>query len=511
MMATSHPLASAAGLALLQEGGNAIDAAVCAAAVLAVVEPQSTGIGGDCFALYLPRGGKVPIAFNGSGRSPAAATLDGYRSQGFTEMPVYGAHAVTIPGVVDAWCRLLIDHGRTPLDRVLAPAIRYAEEGYVVHDRVALDWRASAALLARDPASADVFLPGGRAPEPGDIHRQPALARTLRMIAAEGRSAFYEGEIAADMIAHLRAYGGLHTEADFAAARGDYVAPIKTSYRGTDIWQMPPENQGLTTLLMLNLLAGFDIAALDPLSAERLHLEIECGRLAYQIRDALIADPAHLTTSPTTLLSAAHIEGLRRHINPKRAATHLPPVAMEMSDTVYLSVVDQDRNTVSFINSTFHSFGSGLVAPRSGIVLQNRGASFRLDPKHPNRLAPSKRPMHTIMPGLATRGGEALMSFGVMGGDYQPFGNAHVLSNMLDYAMDPQAAIDLPRVFHSNGVVLAERSVPEAAIAGLQRLGHSVETADEPLGGGQAILIDWRQGTLTGGSDPRKDGCALGI
>jgi gamma-glutamyltranspeptidase/glutathione hydrolase len=511
MVATSHPLASVAALDLLKEGGNAVDAAICAAAVLSVVEPQSTGIGGDCFALYLPGGqGTAPLAFDGSGRSPAAATLNWYRERGFTTIPPDSAHAVTMPGTVDAWCRLLADHGRTPLERVLAPAIRDAEHGYVVHDRVAVDWRASVNLLKRDPAAA-LFLPGGRAPDPGDVHRQPALAQTLRQIATAGRDAFYEGEIAADIVAHLRSYGGLHTADDFAAVRGEYVAPIRTGYRGTDIWQLPPGNQGLTALVMLNLLSGFDITALDPLSAERLHLEIECGRLAYWVRDRFIADPAHSPSSPATLLTAAYADGLRRHIDPTRAATHLPPVTMAPADTVYLSIVDNDRNAISFINSTYHSFGCGLVAPKSGVVLQSRGASFRLDPAHPNCLAPSKRPMHTIMPGLATRNGKALLSFGVMGGDYQPFGNIHVLSNMLDYALDPQAAIDLPRVFHSGGMAQVERNLPSTTVAGLQALGHKIEVVGDPLGGGQAILIDWERGTLTGGSDPRKDGCALGF
>jgi gamma-glutamyltranspeptidase/glutathione hydrolase len=510
MVATSHPLASVAALDVLRDGGHAIDAAICAAAVLAVVEPQSTGIGGDCFVLYAPKGEDKVLAYNGSGRSPKAATLDWYREQGFAAMPDSGAHAVTVPGAIDAWCRLSADHGRLPLTRLLAPAIRYAEEGYVVADRVAFDWRDEVALLARDPAAARIFLPDGRAPLPGARHRQPELGRTLKHLGEKGRAAFYEGAVAEDMVAHLRQAGGLHTLEDFASAAGDYVTPIKTGYRGAEIWQMPPNNQGLTALLMLNLLSGFDLAALDPLGPERLHLEIEAGRLAYQVRNALIADPAAMTASVETLLSAAYADALRRPIDPARAQTDLPPVTMEPSDTVYLSVVDRDRNAVSFINSIYHSFGSGLVAPKSGVLLQNRGASFRLDPAHPNCIAPNKRPMHTIMPGMATRDGRVLAPFGVMGGDYQPFGNVHVLTNMLDFGMDPQAAIDLPRVFYRNGKAEAERGIPAASVAGLEARGHSVAVAEEPLGGGQAILIDWQHGTLTGGSDPRKDGCALG-
>jgi gamma-glutamyltranspeptidase/glutathione hydrolase len=510
MVATSHPLASAAALEILRDGGNAIDAAITAAAVLAVVEPQSTGIGGDCWVLYVPKGEGEVIAYNGSGRAPKAATLDWYQEQGFSQIPSRGPHAVTVPGAIDAWCRLSADHGRTPFERLLAPAIRCAEQGYVVADRIALDWRDEEAMLAKDPAAARVLLPGGRAPKVGDVHRQAELGRTLRLIAEQGRSAFYEGEIAEDMVNHLKRFGGLHALEDFASAAGEYVTPIKTNYRGADIWQMPPNNQGLTALIMLNILSGFDLAQLDPLSAARLHLEIESGRLAYQIRNALLADLSAMTASVETLLSADYAVGLRRHIDPERAQKDLPPVTMEPADTVYLSVVDRDRNAVSFINSTYQSFGSGLVAPKSGVVLQNRGASFRIDPAHPNRIAPGKRPLHTIMPGMAMRDGRVLAPFGVMGGDYQPFGNVHVLCNMLDYGMDPQAAIDLPRVFYQSGAATVERSVPTAAIQGLQTRGHKVEIAEDPLGGGQAILIDWQKGTLTGGSDPRKDGCALG-
>ncbi|HEX9448091.1 MAG TPA: gamma-glutamyltransferase [Dongiaceae bacterium] len=510
MVATSHPLASAAALHMLKSGGNAIDAAICAAAVLAVVEPQSTGIGGDCFALYVPKGEGKVLAFNGSGRAPAAATLDWYRDHGFETMPTYGPHAVTIPGAIDAWCQLSHDHGSKDLAAVLAPAIHYAEHGYVVHDRVAADWHDTADQLSVDPNARRILLPGGRAPQAGDVHRQPELAETLRVIAKEGRSGFYEGAVAADMVDYLRSLGGLHQLADFAATKGNYVTPVTSTYRGVDLFQLPPNNQGLTALLMLNILAGFDLGSLDPLSAERLHLEIEAGRLAYRDRDAFIADPQQSPVPVEALLSKDYAAALTKRIDHHRAATDLPPPLMQSSDTVYLSVVDRDRNAVSFINSTYYSFGSGLVSPKSGVVLQNRGSSFKLDAKHPNCVAPGKRPMHTIMPGMAMKDGRALMPYGVMGGDYQPFGHVHFLTNVLDFDLDPQAALDQARVFYSQGRVQAERSLPSASIAGLQARGHAVEVSAEPLGGGQGIRIDWQKGTLTGGSDPRKDGCALG-
>jgi gamma-glutamyltranspeptidase / glutathione hydrolase len=508
--ATSHPLATLAAIDVLRAGGNAVDAAVAAAAVLCVVEPQSTGIGGDGFMLYCPGGSDTVIAYNGSGRSPAAATVEWYREHGFSEIPTAGPHAVTVPGVVDAWTRILADHGRTELASLLGPAIRYAEEGYVVQDRVARDWGLRRELLAADPAAARILLPGGRTPRAGERHRQPELARTLRCIARHGRDGFYAGEVAEDLVDRLRALGGLHTLDDFQATRGEYVEPVRTVYRGIEICQMPPNNQGLTALIMLNILSGYALADLDPLGADRLHLEIEAGRLAYRDRDALIGDPAQSCIPVHRILSADHAAALRRLIDPARTNPLLPPPLMDRSDTVYLAVVDRDRNAVSFINSLYHSFGSGVVGPRSGVVLQNRGASFRLDPRHPNCIGPSKRPMHTIMPGMAVAGGRAMMPFGVMGADYQPFGHVHYLTNLIDYAMDPQSALDFPRVFHDNGVVEAERGVPAATVAGLVAKGHRVVVPDAPLGGGQAVLIDWREGTLTAASDPRKDGCALG-
>lgn len=510
MAATSHPLSTLAAIDMLRSGGNAMDAAVCAAAVQGVVEPQSTGIGGDCFVLYCPRGEGDVIAFNGSGRSPAAATIDWYLEKGFSELPKQGPHAVTIPGAVDAWCRLLEDHGRKGIADVLAPAIHYAESGYVVHDRVAFDWEDPETDLSADETAARIFLPGGRPPRAGDVHRQPELAATLRLIARKGRAGFYEGEVADDLVNRLRELGGLHTQDDFAATKGDYRTAIGTAYRGHEIHQMPPNNQGLTALLMLNVLSGFDLGALDPDGAERLHLEIEAGRLAYRDRDNLLADQDHVAVPVRELLSAPYADRLRAAIDPQRAMTGLPRIDLPGSDTVYISVVDRDRNAVSFINSTYYSFGSGIVGPRTGVVLQNRGSSFRLDPRHPNCIAPGKRPMHTIMPGMMTRNGRAVMPFGVMGGGYQPFGHVHLLTNMIDFGMDPQQAIDAARVFYNQDVVEAERGVRADAIEGLRRRGHRIVAPASPLGGGQAILIDWEKGTLTGGSDPRKDGLALG-
>ncbi|MEX2648371.1 MAG: gamma-glutamyltransferase [Alphaproteobacteria bacterium] len=513
MAATSHPLATLAALDALRWGGNAIDAAVCAAAVLAVVEPQSTGIGGDCFVLFAPRGSGQIVAYNGSGRAPAAADATWFRDKGIARIEPDSPHSVTVPGAIEAWTRLVADHGRKGLDDLLLPAIDFAEKGYPVHPRVASDWHREAAKLARDPEAKRIFLPGGQAPAAGDLHAQPELAATLKRIAAEGADAFYRGEVAEDLVGRLRALGGLQTVDDFAAHAGEYVTPIRTSYRGTDVFECPPNGQGLTVLMMLDILEGFDLAKLDPLGAERLHLEIEAGRLAYRDRNALIADPAHARVPVAHLLSAAYADGLRSRIRPERAMARLPApgsTELEGRDTVYLCVVDGQHNAVSFINSTYWSFGSGIVGPKSGVVLHNRGTGFVLDPRHPNVIAPRKRPFHTIIPGMLARDGRAIMPFGVMGGSYQPFGHVHLLTNLLDHGMDPQEALDLARVFHRDDNVVVERGVPEASRAGLVARGHKVVEADEPLGGGQAILIDWKRGVLTGGSDPRKDGCALG-
>jgi gamma-glutamyltranspeptidase/glutathione hydrolase len=510
MAATPNPLATSTAVDILRRGGNAIDAAVAAAAVLAVVEPNQTGIGGDCFVLYAPRGRGPLVGLNGSGRAPQAATADWYLERGIAAIPPYGPHAVTVPGAVDAWARLVGDHGSKSLDELLQPAIRYADAGYPVHGRIAWGWARAAGLLAQDDNAARIFLPDGRAPKAGELMRNPQLADTLRRIAKHGRAGFYSGPVAEDIVSSLRKKGGLHTLADLEGNRPEYVTPIHTRYRGLDICQIPPNNQGITALIMLNILSGFGLSRFAPLSAERLHLEIEAGRLAYRDRDALVADMAQAPVPVETLLSMDYADRLRQRIKLERAMTDLPPPLLRKSDTIYLCVVDHDRNAVSFINSVYHSFGSGIVTAETGICLQNRGAGFRIDPAHPNCIAPGKRPLHTIMPGMAMEEGRAVMPYGVMGGDYQPFGHTHFLTNLLDYDCDPQEALDMARVFYSGGVAQVERGIPADSAYLLAEKGHRVELSPEPFGGGQAICIDWQSGVLTGGSEPRMDGCAMG-
>ena len=513
MAATSHPLSTLAALDVLRDGGNAMDAAVAACAVQCVVEPQSTGIGGDCFALYAPAGSGEVIAYNGSGRAPAAATPEWYAEQGIGKIERTTPHAVTIPGAVDAWARLIADHGRMSLGELLQPAITHARDGYPVHSRVRFDWDLNVDIIRKDANAARIFLgDGGAFPAVGALHRQPQLAETLARIAEQGRDAFYTGEVAEDMVSCLREKGGLHTLEDFAAAGGEYVTPIKTNFRGFDVYECPPNGQGIVALIMLNILSGMDMEGLDPLSAQRLHLEIEAARLAYRDRDTFVADPAMAPVPVDHLLSEAHAASLRAAIRRDRAMEDLPPLDLPgHTDTVYLCVVDGERNAVSFINSLFNAFGSGIMTAHSGIMLHNRGTGFVLDPAHANCIAPGKRPLHTIIPGMLMRDGRAVMPFGVMGGHYQAVGHAHLLSGLFDFGLDLQEAVDQPRVFPTaGGTVEVESGVPAAAVEGLQALGHRTRRPGKPIGGGQAIRIDWETGVLTGASDPRKDGCALG-
>ncbi|TIV11187.1 MAG: gamma-glutamyltransferase, partial [Mesorhizobium sp.] len=400
-----------------------------------------------------------------------------------------------------------------PFADVLAPAIRLAEEGYAITPRVHRDWSIEEKLLAADATAARIFLPGGRAPGIGEVHRQPELADTLRRIAAEGRGAFYEGPVAEDMVSYLNSLGGLHTLEDFTSARGEYVTPVTTDFRGHTIHECPPNGQGIIALLILNILSRFEAKG-DPQSPDRLHVEIEATRLAYAARDAWIADAEKADVPVDELLSEALADRLAAMVDLRKALIDLPPFEMPLHrDTVYISVVDRDRNAVSFINSIFDSFGTGLVAPRSGVILHNRGQSFSLKPGHPNLIGPSKRPLHTIIPGMLTRNGRVEMPFGVMGGYYQALGHAHLISKVLDYGMDLQEAIDLPRVMPtSSGTrVEAEHTVHGLTKAELERRGFTFCPAEDPIGGAQAIRIDWENGTLTGASEPRKDGVALGV
>jgi len=511
MASTSHPLSTQAAIAIMQDGGNALDAAIAAAAVQGVVEPGSTGIGGDCFCLYTPAGQERPIAFNGSGRSPMGLSSEWLLERGITSIEQQSPHSVTIPGAVDGWVQLNRDHGRLGLGPILEPAIRYARDGYPITQRVSADFAAGCDVLDRDAAA--VFLRDGKPPAQGARQAQPALARTLEVIAAKGRDGFYKGAVADDILAKLQALGGLHTQNDLDRAIGEYVTPIRTSFRGYDIWECPPNGQGMIALQLLNIMAGIDTFGDDPLNVARMHHEIEAGRLAYRDRSTCLADPSFHDVPVDTIISAEYAASLRGMIDPDNALDPLPPSPLTPhKSTVYISVVDRDRNACSFINTVYYGFGSGIVAPQSGVLLQNRGMGFVVDLAHPNRVEPGKRPLHTIIPGMASKSGRSVMPFGVMGGDYQVFGHMQLLTRMFDFGMDIQMAQDTPRFFPDpfDNIVEVETPIPAHTIDALIARGHRITQASHPIGGSQAIWIDWDEGLLTGGSDPRKDGCAIG-
>lgn len=537
MVATSQPLAAQVGLEILRAGGNAADAAVAVAAMLNVVEPISTGVGGDCFALYRDAASRSVTALNGSGRAAAAASLGGLRARGLTRMPVLSGEAVTVPGTVAGWCDLLERHGTMPLAEVLAPAIRTAEQGYPVSELIALGWATQVDKLQRRPGwqgagrddgpeqpSGGELLLDGRAPRPGEIMRLPALAETLRGLAAGGRSFFYEGEMARRISEHVQRYGGQITPADLAAHRSTWDEPMAVSYRGVTLWECPPNSQGLAASLAAALADGFDLGAMT--EADRTHTLIECMRLAFADAARWVADPALARLPLAALLGPGYAAERRRRIDPARAAADVPHVDPAGSDTVYLAVVDGKGNACSFINSLFMGTGTGLVVPGTGVSLHNRGALFSLDPAHPNALAPGKRPYQTIIPALTTRGGELHACFGVMGGYMQPQGHLQMLVSLLDLDRTPQQALDEPRwqvlgplaggmgADEAGGQVLLEEGYAPGVAEELARRGHHVGVlegfARHSFGGGQIIVRDPATGVLIGGSDPRKDGAAVG-
>lgn len=508
MAATSHPQATLAALDILKAGGNAMDAAIAAVALQGVVEPQMTGVGGDCFVLYSPRAG-TPMALNGSGRTPAKTDLAAAMAKGAKDLAPTAIEGVTIPGAIDAWCKLAAAHGSKSLEDILKPAIDAAENGFRVTPRVAADWAKFRARLESNPAAKEHFLPGGVAPAIGDKRSQPALGKTLRRIAREGRSAFYEGEVAEELVSVLQGLGGVHTAGDFAAHFSEDVTPISTKYRGYDVVECPPNGQGLAALMILRVLAGYDIKSLA--EVDRVHLLSEATKAAYRARDAFFCDPAHGKVDAAYFLSDDYIGRIRSKIDMKRASSKADWDDIEHTDTVYVTVVDRDLNAVSFINSLFNPFGSGIYAPKSGVLLHNRGYGFRLKPGHPNALAPNKRPMHTIIPGMVMKDGRCQMPFGVMGGHYQATGHGNFLSNVFDLGMDIQAASEAPRSFDFDGVLSLETTFGKNIGEELAARGHNVSWSESALGGCQAIWIDHERGALLGASDHRKDGVALGL
>ncbi|MEO0622058.1 MAG: gamma-glutamyltransferase family protein [Pseudomonadota bacterium] len=508
LCATSHPLAAKVAIETLEAGGNAVDAAIAGAVLLGIAEPQMTGIGGDMFALVKPAGSEDLIGLNASGRAPAGLDAAALRAEGLSAMPTHAGVSAVVPGAVAGFEMLSRDHGRRGLDAALAPAIRYAEEGIPVAPRVAHDWAGSAVHL--QGAGRLHYLVNGEAPRVGETFRAPAQAEVLRRIAKDGARAFYEGEVAEDMAAALAAHGGAHTEADFAACAADYVTSLMASYRGTEVVELPPNGQGAAALLLLRMLERYDAAALDPNGAERAHLEMEIAKLGYAARNEVIADSDHMTMSVEDFVSDATVDRLVSMIDLERAGPFpVAPLGAMHRDTIYLTVVDRDRMAVSLIYSVFGSFGCGIASEKFGILFNNRAAGFTLAEGHPNEAGGGKRPLHTIIPGVLRHAGRVLMPFGVMGGPYQAAGHMRFVSNVVDHGMGPQAAIDAPRVFFEDPALKLESGYSDAVANRLDAMGHQIVRPESGIGGAQAIELR-ADGVLVGGSDPRKDGIALG-
>ena len=511
MVATSQPLAAMAGLRMMMDGGNAVDAAVAAAAVLNVVEPMSTGVGGDVFALVWTAQDRTVHALNASGRAPEAASSSELRSKGLGNIPGESAYAVTVPGAVAGWQAVLDRFGAMPLSEVLKPAIRYAVEGFPVSEVISSHWKAGTGKLLAHPSGGELLV-DGRAPRRNEIMRMPELAGTLQAIADGGADAFYRGPLAERMAGFVQQLGGWLSVDDLAACRAAWVDPIHTDYRGVHCWQCPPNSQGAHVLMALNLAEGFDLREMGFQSPDAYHHLIESVKLAFADGLHHITDLDRMRVRPGELLSKVYATERRKLIEPMKAGEPAAgAAAASQGDTVYIACADGKGNACSFINSIYSGFGTGLVAPGTGIALQNRGSSFSLDPDHPNVLEPGKRPFHTLMPGMATRDGQLWLSYGVMGAIQQAQGHLQVLTNMIDFDLDPQEALDAPRFSVRPGEgVAVERTAPASTIRDLAQRGHRLMVQPPHgviFGGGQVIRRDPQLGVLEGGSEPRSDGC----
>src|SRR5688572_22988425 len=513
MIATSQTLASAAGLRVLQEGGNAIDAAVTAAAVLAVVEPSMNGIGGDLLAIVYDAKTKKAYGLDSTGRSAYAATAEAYA--GFKEMPARGVMTVDVPGVVDGWHQLLTRFGTISLAKAIAPSIAIARDGFPVAELMANEWHGHVQTLSADPATAATFLPDGKPPKLGDIFANPRLARSMDQIAKEGRDAFYKGSIARAIVLDVRERNGLLDMRDFAEHQADWVEPISINYRGYDVVEMPPSTQGFVALEMLNIMEGFDIRKLGHNSADYLHVVTEAKRIAFADRSAFLADRDHMQKDVLKkLVSKDYAAARRNQIDMNRAAKEYGLAAdfprQDRGDTVYLTAADGQGNVISFIQSLFAGFGAGFVAGETGITLHNRGSGFTLMPGHANQIGPHKGPLHTLVPAMIMKDRKPWVSFGVMGGDNQAQAHAQIVANFVDFGMHVQEAGDAARMRHMEPHLALERGIGPEVRKALEAKGHTIADGRGLMGGYQAIVIDPHTGVLLGGSDMRKDGLAIG-
>lgn len=521
MAATSQPLATQAALEILRKGGNAVDAAIAANAVLGVVEPTGSGIGGDLFAMIWVAKEQKLVGLNGSGRASHSVSLGLLRSRGITRIPAYGGLPVSVPGCVDGWFSMHSKYGSMSMAEILQPAIGYAEQGFPVSELIAYYMERSAMVLKDFPGFTNTYMPGGRTPVKGEVFSNPDLAKTLTAIASGGRDAFYSGDMAGKIVASVKAAGGYMEMEDLIGHTSTWVEPVSCDYRGYTIWELPPNGQGIAALQILNILEGYDIAAMGPSSPDYLHLFIEAKKLAFEDRARYYADPAFSDIPLNTLISKDYATSRRALINPDRAARSFPPGLDEAGNTIYLTVADQWGNMVSLIQSNYRGMGSGVIPEGLGFILQDRGEMFSLEEGHPNVIAPGKRPFHTIIPAFITKDGKPWVSFGVMGGAMQPQGHAQIVVNLVDFGMGLQEAGDAPRIQHdgsseptgermtNGGVVYAERGIPYETIRELMKKGHKLAYDLGGYGGYQAILRD-TNGVYHGASESRKDGQAAG-
>ncbi len=528
MAATSHPLVSQVALDILKRGGTAVDAAIAANATMGLMEPTGNGVGGDLFAIVWDAKSRKLYGLNASGRTPRSLTLEKLREElrklGTNKIPPRGPLPVSVPGAVDGWFELHGKFGKLPMKELLQPAIRYACEGFPVTEVIAEGWAANARLLKQYPNFAETFMPNGRAPRKGEVFRNPLLANTLGAIAEGGREAFYQGELAQRIEKYFRANGGYLTAADLAAHHSEWVEPVSTNYRGYDVWELPPNTQGVAALEMLNILEAYDLKSLGYGSPEYLHLFVEAKKLAFEDRARFYADPEFARIPLKALISKDYAAKRRALIKPDKAALEYPVdnKAIDQSDTIYMSVADEAGNMVSLIQSNYRGMGSGMTPDGCGFILQDRGELFSLQDGHPNVYAPGKRPFHTIIPAFVTHGGKPWLSFGVMGGAMQPQGHVQILVNLIDFGMNLQEAGDAPRVRHDGsseptdevmrdgGEVILEMGASPATVKALQARGHKVKVEnDGDFGGYQAILRD-EHGVYFGASESRKDGAAQG-
>lgn len=527
MVCAAQPLAVQAGVDMLKRGGSAVDAAIATNACLGLMEPTANGLGGDLFAIVWDPAAKKLAGLNACGRSPLGLTVGQIPPEKDGTIPLFSPYAWSVPGCADGWIELHDRYGKLPLAEVLAPAIHYAEHGFPLSPVIAGDWANSLRRFSESPGFAEVFMPEGRAPREGETFRNPALAKTLRAIAAGGRKAYYEGPIAEEIVAFSQANGGFFTREDFAKHRSEWIAPVATNYRGYDVWELPPPGQGIAALQMLNLLEGYDLKAMGRASADFWHVMTEAKKVAYADRARYYADPEFADVPVEALLAKPYAEARRAGIDRARAATaDAPgdPVALSRRETTYLCAADSSGMMVSLIQSNYTGFGSGYVVPSLGFGLQNRGGLFDLAPGRPNSYAPGKRPFHTIIPAFVTKDGVPLIAFGLMGGDMQPQGHAQVIVNLVDFGMNLQEAGDAIRFHHTGsaeptgtpmeaggGVLHIEDGLPEAVLAELRRRGHVLKPESVgAYGGYQAIRRDPETGVYAGATEKRKDGCAMG-